>query len=58
MTEEQARAKLSELFVMGQNYWYYSDHEFYSYGKKADAIKAKADALIDELSAALQEDKQ
>jgi hypothetical protein len=59
MTKDEAlRLALRTAFQMGQNFWYHADHEFSSHHKKADAIKAKFDELVEEtIKQALEQPK-
>ena len=48
MTKDELKLAFQKAFQMGQNYWYYADHEFESYNKKSDAIRAKFNEMVKE----------
>ena len=48
MTKDELKLAFQKAFQMGQDYWYYADHEFESYNKKSDAIRAKFNEMVKE----------
>jgi hypothetical protein len=56
MSKEAMRLALHKAFQLGQRYWSWSDSEYSSHWKKADAAKAEFDQLVqDTINAALAE---
>ena len=48
MTKDELKLAFQKAFQMGQDYWYYANHEFESYNKKSDAIRAKFNEMVKE----------
>ena len=49
MTKDEAlKLAFQKAFQMGQDYWYYANHEFESYNKKSDEIRAKFNKMVKE----------
>lgn len=48
MTKDELKLAFQKAFQMGQDYWYHADHEFESYNKKSDAIRAKFNEMVEE----------
>ena len=58
MTKDELKLAFQKAFQMGQDYWYYADHEFESYNKKSDAIRAKFNEMVKEtIEEALAQEK-
>ena len=59
MTKDELKLAFQKAFQMGQDYWYYANHEFESYNKKSDAIRAKFNEMVKEtIEEALAEQEQ
>ena len=48
MTKDELKLAFQKAFLMGQDYWYYANHEFEGYNKKSDAIRAKFNEMVKE----------
>ena len=48
MTKDELKLAFQKAFQMGQDYWYHANHEFESYNKKSDAIRAKFNEMVKE----------
>jgi len=52
---EAMKQALNKAFQLGQRYWSWSDSEYSSHWKKADAAKAEFDKLVEDICQAIAE---